>query len=512
MQQAAQKGMPISQMIHTVIGICIIFLGKYLPAPSMLLEPSERLTSLGLPVVDGMVQLTITPLGMDVLGMFLGVIYLWTTVDTVWPCFLGIFAAGISNYAPMNAVLNQFLGNPMVVQILMVFSFSGALLQSNVAAYIARYLMTRPFAKGRPWVLTALFFFTCYMVALLEAVSSVFLMWPTLYVILNETGFKKGDKYTSCMVVSVVALALCAFCTDAIKNGAFFLVSAVAAMAANNPEMHVVPLGLVQYLLFAFTVSILFIILLTVFMKFILRLDLSRLENFDVDSLNRNPLPPMTWKQKGILALLGAYVLWMILPSLLPKGNPVGMFITANNFGGAFLLVTALFFIQYKGEKLAEIGKCYAAAPIGTFYLIAVAMFFGGAVNNPGTNIPLMLEFSLGSLFQGMSSFALLVTVILVGIILTNFFNSVVAGLILIPVLSSIANTYGLDAAPMLAVFFYAVLFALATPAASPFAALVFANTDWVDSGDVVKYGVIYSLIVVAILVVVGIPLANMLF
>ncbi len=512
MEKAAQKGMPISQMIHTLIGICIIFFGKYLPAPSMMVEPVEKLTKLGLPVVDGMVQLSVTPLGMSLLAMFLGVIYLWTTVDTVWPCFLGIFAAGISNYAPMNTVLNQFLGNPMVVQILMVMTFAGALLQSNVAAYLARYLMTRPFAKGKPWVLTGLFLFTCYMVSLLDAVSAVFLMWPTLYVILQETGFKKGDRYTSAMVVAVVALSLCAFCTDAIKNGAFFLVSALAGMAANNPNMQIQPIGLAQYLAFAFVISIIFIILLVIFMKFILRLDLTRLANFDVETLNKNPLPPMSWKQKSILLLFFGYILWMLLPSFLPKTNPVGMFITANNFGGAFLLVFFLFFVQFKGEKLADIQKAYAYAPIGTFYLIAVAMFFGNAVSNPATNITLMLEFSLGSLLDGMSTFALLVTVILIGIILTNFFNSVVSGLILIPVLVAVANTYGLNAGPMLAVFFYAVLFALATPAASPFAALAFANTDWVDKGDVMKYGVIYSVIIVGILVIIGVPLANMLF
>ncbi len=511
MEKAVQKGMPISQLIHSIIGVCIIFFGKYLPSPELLVEPVEKLTELGLPVVDGMVQLTITPLGMNILGMFLGVIYLWTFVDTVWPCFLGIFAACISGYAATPQVLSQFLGNPMVVQILAVFTFSGALILSNVGAYIARFLMTRPFAQGKPWVFTGLVLLTAYLVAFLEQTSSVFLMWPTLYFIFREAGFQKGDKYVSAMVVAVLAMILCSFCTDAIKGGAFFLVGAVASMSA-NPNIQVEPLGFAQYLFFGFVVSIIVMFVILAFMKFVLRLDLSKLQNFDVESLNRDPLPPMSWKQKAIFALFLGYATWMLLPGLLPKGNPVGAFIQANLFAGAYLLVFVLFVVQFKGEKLAELGKVVGAMPMGVFYLIAVAMFFGNLVSNPTTNIPLMLEFGLRQLLGGMGTFTLLVTVVLLGIILTNFFNSVVAGLIFIPVLSTVAAALGFTPGPMLAVFFFAVLFAIATPAASPFAALLFANKEWIDKGQAMFFGVTYSIIVIAVLVIVGIPLANILF
>lgn len=37
----------------------------------------------------------ITPLGMQTIGIFIGVIYGWSTMDMIWPSFLGLFALSL---------------------------------------------------------------------------------------------------------------------------------------------------------------------------------------------------------------------------------------------------------------------------------------------------------------------------------------------------------------------------------------------------------------------------------
>ena len=64
----------------------------------------------------------------------------------------------------------------------------------------------------------------------------------------------------------------------------------------------------------------------------------------------------------------------------------------------------------------------------------------------------------------------------------------------------------------MMACFIYAVLIAACTPAASPFAALLYGQTDWIDRRDIGRYTVISSALVVLVVIVVGIPLARVLF
>ena len=42
----------------------------------------------------------ITEVGMTVLGVFIGMVYLWSTVDSIWPSLLGLLLVGFAGYVP----------------------------------------------------------------------------------------------------------------------------------------------------------------------------------------------------------------------------------------------------------------------------------------------------------------------------------------------------------------------------------------------------------------------------
>ena len=114
---SSTKKLPLSTIIHTVIGIALMFLGHVLPCPSLAVPVNDALVAAGFPVVDGSSVITITRMGMVNAMIFLGVVYLWTFVDTLWPCFLGVLMLAFSGFTPAPKVLSSFLGNPMVVMI-----------------------------------------------------------------------------------------------------------------------------------------------------------------------------------------------------------------------------------------------------------------------------------------------------------------------------------------------------------------------------------------------------------
>lgn len=62
-------------MIHALVGAGIMLFFRYLP--------------ISLPEV--------TPVGMEVLGIFLGTLYLWTFVDPIWGSLLSIGMLGFSH-------------------------------------------------------------------------------------------------------------------------------------------------------------------------------------------------------------------------------------------------------------------------------------------------------------------------------------------------------------------------------------------------------------------------------
>lgn len=510
--QKTEKAFPASALIHMAIGIGIMLFGRYLPCPSMVVESSERLIGMGLPQVDGGVLISVTPLGMTTLTIFAGVIYLWATVDTLWPGFLGVLVLGFSDYAPMPVVLGKFMGNPMVVMMFFLFIFAAALIKSNVSAWFARWFMTRDFVRGRPWVFTATILLTSYVVAFFEQTTACFLIWPALYAIFNQAGFKKGDLYVSLMLVYTIIMALLSFASDPIKAGAFVLITNLMSLAANNPALHAPVLNAAAYLFFGVTISLISIACLLLMMRFVFRVDVSPLRGVDPDVLKREPLPPLTRGQKAILVLFFLYAAWLLLPGVIGTANPVGGFLSQNALGGTLLVVLLMSVIRVDGKPVADLTSSGAAYPWRIFFLIAVAFLLGGAMTGKGTNLTIYMEYLLRGALAGMGITALTITVICIGIVLTNFCNSVVLGLVLTPVLLAVCHAFGFTAAPVMACFIFIVLVAACTPAASPFAAILYGNSDWISVRDVGVHAVIASVVVTVVIIAVGIPLSRILF
>ena len=114
-----------SKIIHTIIGICIMIFFQFLPV--------------NLP--------SVTDVGMQILGIFLGTLYLWTTVDILWSSLLCLGAIGISAYTTMDTMLESMLGNSTLMLMLFIMILSGALVKFKLTDYIARFFLTRKITK-----------------------------------------------------------------------------------------------------------------------------------------------------------------------------------------------------------------------------------------------------------------------------------------------------------------------------------------------------------------------------
>ena len=107
----------------------------------------------------------ITPMGMKVLGVFLGLIYGWIFLGFVWPSLFGMLALGFTGYSNVLGVFSAAFGNNVVLQCFFVFVFVALLDVSGLTNFIAKWCVSRKICAGRPWVLTALFFVASFLVA-----------------------------------------------------------------------------------------------------------------------------------------------------------------------------------------------------------------------------------------------------------------------------------------------------------------------------------------------------------
>ncbi len=55
----------------------------------------------------------VTPLGMKVLGVFLGLVYGWCFIDLLWTSVLGFFALGLTGFMDTTTAVATAFGNPI---------------------------------------------------------------------------------------------------------------------------------------------------------------------------------------------------------------------------------------------------------------------------------------------------------------------------------------------------------------------------------------------------------------
>ena len=246
-------------------------------------------------------------------------------------------------------------------------------------------------------------------------------------------------------------------------------------------------------------------------MKFVWKPDVSPLKNVTVEMINKNPLPPMNKAQKFYTYFLGIFIFIMLVPSLLPN-VPVLSWFNQNSLLLGTLLVTILCVLKFDDGPVLRIGPAMGELSWPTYFLCVSAIYLGNVLTNEATGITILLNTLLGPIFKGMTTTVFTIVVILVCVVLTNISNSLVIGMIMQPVILTFCNTAGINPAPIISLMIFAVLStACATPAASPFAAMLFGNKEYLTSGDVYKFSGVVVVVEVIFVLLVGMPLLNML-
>ena len=477
--------------IHSIIGVAIMLLFRYLP--------------ISLPQV--------TPIGMEIIGIFIGTLYLWTTVDPVWSSLLSIFMVGASHFAPMNQVLQTAFGNPVVIQMLFIMIVMNALVYNKLTVYIGRFFLTLKINNGRPWVFTTMLMIgAMLMAAFVGPFAPIFLFWPVLYDIFHEIGIKKGEKYASIMIILIAVATLIGFPVPPYSGNGLALLGNYASVTENMGNQIII--NNAAYLVLALIYGFIAIGAIVLFCKFVLRPDVSKLKNLDVDMLKRNPLPPLNGNQKFLAYSFVAYICIMLLPSVFPK-LAIMQFLNQNTYGialGYSALLCCVSLDTKNHEPVMPFGKTMASFAWGTFFLCTTAILLGSVLTTESTGISAFLNFILGPVFTNMSLVTFCIALLVITLFLTNLCNSLVVGMLLQPVIATFCMANGINSAPIIALLIIFVLASAAvTPAASPFAAMIHGNKEWLKSGEIYKYTLMFVAIELILAIVVGIPVANIL-
>lgn len=451
----------------------------------------------------------ITPMGMKVLGVFLGMIFLWSFSDLLWSSLLGIIALVMVGYAPLPKVLQMSFGNTVSCLILFALLLFGAIQDSGVTRYIARFFLTREIINGRPAVFNFIIIYATYIMAALSAsiLPPLIFMWAILYDILKEVGYSKGDKYTTLMVIGVFLGAISGQAAKPFTGSALMVAGAYEQVAQAS-------LNYLQYMFFGWLMSTLCILAYALLIKFVFRPDMSRIADISIERFKRDTLPPMSPQQKIMSAALIGFFALVLAPSILPKTLPiVGLLAKIGPLGVCFLIIVALITLRVDGKPVMNFKAVAAKYVVWDIYiLVCMAMVISAAMTAKGMGITEFIVRYLSPVLAGHSYALFLAISIIFCTSITQFANNGVMGVLFMPMLKIFSEQSGGSFEATAVILIFSLHVAILTPAASPFAAFLYGNKEWLDKSDVLKYGTAILLMCMALYIAVGIPLARMIY
>lgn len=475
---AKRKGYSPMQWVHMVITLALMFLFGYLPPFA-----------------------TVTPLGMKLLGVFIGVIYGYSACgDIIWPSLFAIIAFGISGYSSMAQVITNGLGHNVVFQSIVGFVAAGSLSYYGFGKWFVRWSLSKPIFKKSPmlyvWAFFVIFGLSCVVVNQIVLSLILYGIWND---IADNCGYdeKSGFRY-----VGFAGVMLCT-----VLGGGMIPYQSWMLGLANNWSAAVdtqLNMGVMACITIPSTVLI---ITAYVFIsKWIFKIDYSKMQRFDETKLGEDS-KVMRPRVKRILIVYCLTVIICILGNTLIGSKLATLVNQTITVAGCYCICAAILLILPSGEGDGQ--PCIVFKEVKNtaiswevILMCAVTLPLSSAVTSEGTGVVPWISGVFAPIFAGKGPGFILVFTIIVSMILTNLGSNIAFGSALIPIIAPFTVAAGMNPTLAGAALVYMVNVGLILPGASAPAAIFHSQPTLPNGGMRIKTATVGALSVL----VVGIP------
>ena len=486
-QKVVQTGTTKSlYVVHIVIIFALMFGFRFLPAPS-----------------------PITPYGMAVIGIFLGLIYGWTisSGNMVWPSMLAMAALATTEFGGGAEVMAAAFGNYTVVMNITVGFIMGPLAAAGVGDYLMAKIVNWKVVAGKPWLITGIILFGIYVLGLIgiNQMLLVLLIFAILPNTLAEVGYVKGDKYPNMLMVGIVLG--CLFSCVAYPFFGWALMPLGTTYAATG-----VMVDYGKYMMVMIPMSVLMLLGYLLLMKLV-GCDARKITALDMSAIEKRFPHGLGKFEKWLLGCTIALMLFSVVVTL--AGGDQGfraLLKSFNVYGWLMLWPAVMMMIKIDGKPLVDMRSAASTFPWDLVFVMAGALLIAGQLTAQTTGVSAFVAQLLGPVFNGMGEYLFLVTLGVLCFLLTNFLNniavavtmeSVVAALYLQGILGDIQT------ATVVVCFF--ALMGYYTPAASAYGAMIHSNA-FTDTKVLYTTGIATFIYMSLFMAILFIPFSMLIF
>ncbi len=445
----------------------------------------------------------LTPLGVEVLGIFLGTLYGWLIVgNVVWPSIVCLVLLGLSDYTTVTDSFATGFGNNTVLLMLFFFLFTNILNSAGIIEFVAEWIATRKIAYGKPWMLSVLLMIAgivCFF--MVSATAACLVMIPLIQSIATIYGFKPGDKWPMLMLTGLVYIGSTSYLILPFKSLPLIV---FGVYEANTGES--IAMGPFMVVIAASTVVA--FVLFMLWVKFIVKPDVKPIVDCKIDP---NKEMKLTSYQRFVLGYFVVVLLLLVIPNLLPATIPgVGVLKNIGNVG--ILAIAVVFFVacQFKGG--ITFNQLFAKnVSWNIIFLLAAAMSISGAFTSEEAGISAWITSVVTPIVEGKSPFMFIVIISIICCILTNVANNQAVCVLFTPIVLSIGTALGANLPTLISCMMAACNVGMITPPASATGAMLHGDKDWVPGKSAYINGTVCSLFNLIVTIFIIYPLGSLL-
>lgn len=493
----ANRKKDVGHYVKIAIGLLIMIGFQYIPAPA-----------------------PITQTGMAVIGMFFSLIYFYSVVDVVWPNIVAmvIFALSAFDIYPASTQSAgiyeagwRVFGCDMVVLLIGMMILCNTLGECGLLKRIALWFISRKISKKGPWLFTIMFFLaTLVLGSVMNCAAMCVAMLTIAHECFERMGFKKGDSYPRIMVVAIVWITSIGYAITPVGHDMAIMFNGMVSVATGTE------LSLFNYMLVGIPIGVIICALLLVYIKFVIRPDVSHFKNVDYDAIEAMRPGKMTVREIIVAVLSVVILLAFILPGVLDfvvPGN--GLSALLNYLNPAFFIFAAIALmaiIRVDGKPILVVETAFSNISWNIILLVGGIVTVALAMLEDSTGISAWLGQVITPLLNGLSPTVAVIAIAVTATIATNILNNVAVGAIFCAVCAPLALELGIHPGVMNMAICLGAQFGYTTPAAWP--AIAFATGDEYngDAGYVLKHGLALTAISIIVLVIFLNPLANLVY
>lgn len=438
---------------------------------------------------------TVTELGVKSIGIFIGLIFLFTSgFSLAGASMLGLFAILLTGYKTAPGLISSTIGSSMVFQLMLMYAIIFGVNKTGAGEVVAKWLISRKFTKGKPLAFTLMFFIACAVCGAFIGVTGTVLF---TYAIIDATaaslGYDKSSRWYKLMLLGTFTVSSVGSAALPFKGIALLIFGAMNSGFQGSG----IDVTFGGYLVASIIFAIIYAVAYSLCMKTIFRADMSKLKNFDPATMENLQNIRFNREQLYICLAFLIAILYTVVMMIIPKSAAIYEKLNSITFALWLMFIIAILsFIRIDKKPFFSPERCLTGGVTwGIVLAVCVFSLVGGMLSDDQSGIKAWLTQVLNPIFGNMAFPFFMLIMIFVTTLITNFFSNTATGLIIAsissPFIISYSQSIGISPTGVCVALVLAANFAFLTMAASGTAPLFLGHESInKDNKFVWTYGV----------------------